>query len=140
MTQSLTLLGLVFVVVKAAGTPEELEELDLLFPWDADPLVRDLEDDHVRVEGVGLNADGDGLELWRVFHRVDQQVQHHLLQPLFIRTHALWHARTLLQVDDDVFAVGVEVDEVEDFLEEAVDIEGLLLKRELIGLDAQVVL
>ncbi len=63
-----------------------------------------------------------------------------LLQSLLVRKHALGHTPTLLDVDHDVFAVGVEVDEVEQLFKEGVDIEWLLLEDEFVGLDTEVIL
>ncbi len=114
--------------------------MDLFFPRNSKALIGDSEDENAGVEGVCGEADGDCLKLWCIFHRVHKEMQHDLLQSLLVGAHTPRHVRALLQVDDDLLAVGVEVDEVEDFLEEDVDIEGLLLQRELVGLDAEVVL
>ena len=136
----LTLLDLSLLVVKVPRASEELEELNLFFPRNPNPLIRHLEDGRVWVAGVGREADGDRLELRGVFHRIDEQVQQDLLQSLLVRAEGLGNIATLLQVDDDVLAVGMEVDQAEDLLQEDVDIEGRLLQDELLGLDAQVVL
>jgi hypothetical protein len=136
----LTLLNRPLVVVQVARPPKQLEEVDQFFARDSESLIFDLEHEHIGVDCVRGESDGDRLKLWCIFHGIYKEMQEDLLQPLLVRAHALGDIRALLQVDDDVFAVCVEVDQVQELLEEIVDVEGLLFKHKLVRLDAQVVL
>ena len=136
------------VILRRADLIERLENIGEFLRRNADAGVRNLEMQRRggkrarrRARSV-LLTDGRALAdakrhfpVFRIFHRVIQNVQQHLPQPLFVNMHAVRHVRAEIRRKPQPFLMRPNVNHVRQFRQKAGEIEVNRTQDHLLRLD-----